>query len=81
MRPSRPSPHATRPAGVTSEVIIGSGKGVVTVPNNASGFDAAGRALIAWDSSWEAMKARQTSSPLLLLARTVTIVEESAAGP
>lgn len=60
---------------VASEVVIGSGKAVVAVPEGAKGFMAAGRALIAWDGSDEAMKAMQAAVPLLRLAETVTILE------
>jgi nucleotide-binding universal stress UspA family protein len=60
---------------ITSEVVIGSGKTVVAVPEDASGFQVAGRALIAWDGSDEAMKAVQAAVPLLALASGVTILE------
>lgn len=60
---------------VASEVVIGSGKVVVAVPESAKGFAANGRALVAWDGSAEAMKALQGAVPLLALARIVTIVE------
>lgn len=60
---------------IASEVVIGSGKTVVAVPEHGTGFGAAGRAMIAWDGSEEAEKALQAAVPLLKLARTVTIVE------
>lgn len=60
---------------ITAEVVIGSGKTVVAVPEDAKGFQVSGRALIAWDGSDEAMKAVQAAVPLLALASGVTIVE------
>ena len=60
---------------VASQVVTGSDRTVVAVPENARGFDAAGVAMIAWDGSEEAMKAVQAAMPLLQLARAVTIVE------
>jgi nucleotide-binding universal stress UspA family protein len=60
---------------IASEVVIGSDKAVVAVPETARGFEAAGHAMIAWDGSDEAVKAMQSAVPLLQLARTVTIVE------
>lgn len=60
---------------VATDVIIGSGRAVVAVPENAAGFNAAGRALVAWDGSEEAMKAMQTAVPELKLASSVTVLE------
>ena len=61
--------------GLVGEVLVGSDKVVVAVPEQARGFAAAGHAMIAWDGSAEAMKAVQTAMPLLGLAGTVTLVE------
>jgi nucleotide-binding universal stress UspA family protein len=60
---------------VASQVVIGSGKAVVAVPEDARGFAAAGVAMVAWDGSEEAMKALQAAVPLLRLANTVNLVE------
>ena len=60
---------------VASEVVIGSGRTVVAVPESPLGFAAAGHAMVAWDGSDEAMRALQGAVPLLKLARTVTITE------
>ena len=60
---------------VASQVVVGSGRLVVAVPEQARGFDAAGLAMVAWDGSDEAMDAVRDSVPLLKLARTVSIVE------
>ena len=61
--------------GTASQIVIGSDKVVVAVPEKARGFDAAGRAMVAWDGSEEASHALERSVPLLQLARTVTLVE------
>jgi nucleotide-binding universal stress UspA family protein len=60
---------------VAGQVVVGSGRLVVAVPEQARGFDVAGLAMVAWDGSDEAMDAVRDSVPLLKLARTVTIVE------
>lgn len=60
---------------IASEVMLGSGKTIVAVPEDLSRFETAGVALVAWDGSGEAMTALQAAVPLLQLARTVTIVE------
>lgn len=60
---------------VAARVMIGSGKAIVAVPETAARFEAAGRALIAWDGSDEAMRAVQTAVPLLKLAQKVVILE------
>jgi len=60
---------------VAAEIIVKSGKPVIAVPEDASGFDAGGLALIAWDGSAEASSALQAAVPLLRLARAVTILE------
>jgi nucleotide-binding universal stress UspA family protein len=60
---------------VVGNVLIGSGKPVVAVPQATRGFDVFGHALIAWDGSPEAEAALQAAVPLLRLARAVTIIE------
>jgi len=60
---------------VAAQVVIGSGRAVVAVPEDATGFAAAGHVLVAFDGSDEASKAIQAAVPLLRLARTVTVVE------
>lgn len=60
---------------VAGEVLIDSGKPLVAVPEKSRGFDAFGRALIAWDGSPEADAALRAAVPLLQLARDVTILE------
>ena len=47
---------------------------VVAVSNVCAGFDAAGKALIAWDGSERAMATVQRAVPLLALAGTVKVV-------
>ena len=67
---------------IASEVVVGSGKLVLAVPEFPLGFDVTGHAMVAWDGSDEAMKALQAATPLLELARMVTIVtiEDGSAG-
>ena len=60
---------------VASEVVIGSGRTVIAVPQSPLGFVATGHAMVAWDGSDEAMRALQGAVPLLKLARTVSIAE------
>ena len=62
---------------VASQVVVGSGRLVVAVPEHALSFDATGVALVAWDGSDEAMNALRSAVPLLKLARSVTILEIS----
>jgi nucleotide-binding universal stress UspA family protein len=59
---------------VASEIVIGSGRTVVAVPEQPLGFNAAGRAVVAWDGSTEAMNAVRAAVPLLALARSVEIL-------
>lgn len=61
--------------GTASQVVIGSDKVVVAVPEKARGFEAAGRAIVAWDGSEQAAHAVERAVPLLQLARTVTLLE------
>lgn len=60
---------------VTSGLVVKSGKPVLAVPENVTGFRAAGEALVAWDGSREASAALCAAVPLLQLAGAVTIVE------
>jgi nucleotide-binding universal stress UspA family protein len=61
--------------GATGEIMIKSGKPVVALPEDAHGFDAFGRALVAWDGSRAAEAALRAAVPLLTLAERVTILE------
>lgn len=60
---------------VATQVVLGSGRAVVAVPEDARGFDAAGTALVAWDGSEQAMNALQSAIPLLRLASKVSLLE------
>lgn len=60
---------------VAGDVLIESGKPIVAVSQQTHGFDAFGRALVAWDGSPEADAALQAAVPLLRLARDITIIE------
>ena len=61
--------------GTASQVVIGTDKVVVAVPEKARGFEAAGRAIVAWDGSEQAAHAIERAIPLLQLARSVTLIE------
>ena len=56
-------------------LVVKSGKPILAVPDSATGFDAGGPALVAWDGSREASAALAAAVPLLRLAASVTIVE------
>lgn len=62
-------------ARIAASVAIDTHKPVVAVPETARHFDAAGRALIAWDGSLPAMTALCAALPLLKLADAVRIIE------
>ena len=59
----------------TSNLIVSSGKPILAVPKEVTGFAASGRALIAWDGSLQADAAVQAAIPLLRLATHVTVAE------
>lgn len=60
---------------VVGEVLIKTGRPVVAVPAQHSGFDVGGDAVVAWDGSSSAQAALRAATPLLQLASGVTIVE------
>lgn len=60
---------------IVGEVLIKSGHPILAVPADAKGFDAYGRAIVAWDGSNEAEKALRAAVPLLQHAGSVVIVE------
>lgn len=60
---------------VASNLIVRTGKPILAVPERATGFAAAGRALVAWDGSRQADAALQAAVPVLRLATHVTVVE------
>lgn len=57
------------------EVLIGSGKPIVAIPDDARGFSVKGRALVAWDGSSHAAAALRQAVPLLALAGSVIVLE------
>lgn len=59
---------------VVSEVVMGSGKPVVAVPEAARGLSTHGNALIAWNGSSEVADTMRAVTPLLAKAQTVSIV-------
>jgi nucleotide-binding universal stress UspA family protein len=65
-------PDMRRLAG---ELLVSAETPVLAVPEEARSFDAAGRALIAWDGSKPAQEALQAAIPLLKLAENVTLLE------
>ena len=62
-------------AALVGELIVKSGKPIVAVPDDARGFNAAGRAIVAWDGSPASTAALQAATPLLTVAESVIIVE------
>lgn len=59
---------------VVSEVVMGSGKPIVAVPEAARGLATHGNALIAWNGSSEVADTMRAVTPLLTRAQTVSIV-------
>ena len=59
---------------VVSEVVMGSGKPIVAVPEAARGLATHGNALIAWNGSSEVADTMRAVTPLLAVAKTVSIV-------
>ncbi len=60
---------------VVSDVVAGSGKPIVAVPETARGLATHGNALIAWNGSSEVADTMRAVTPLLALAKTVTLVK------
>ncbi|MGZ8361632.1 MAG: universal stress protein [Allosphingosinicella sp.] len=60
---------------LASALVVTARKPLLAVPAGATGFDAAGAALVAWDGSREAATALASALPLLQLAKHVTILE------
>lgn len=60
---------------IVSEVLTQSHALVVAVAGSCRGFDAAGKAMIAWDGSERAMSTMQRAVPLLALADMVKIYQ------
>ena len=67
-----PSPDMDR---AVAGLVVKAGKPVLAVPDDATGLNLAGTALIAWDGSNAASAALSAAVPLLRLADCVTIVE------
>lgn len=61
--------------GLAGALVVESGKPVLAAGEAATGFRAAGSALVAWDGSREASDALGMAVPLLALADKVTILE------
>lgn len=58
-----------------ADLIVRSGKPILAVPDDMAAFDAAGRALVAWDGSPAASAALTAAVPLLKVADSVTLIE------
>lgn len=63
------------PRRIAADVTIKSGRPVLAVPGVATGLNAAGKALVAWDGSGPAANALKAALPLLQLAGDVTLFE------
>lgn len=59
---------------LVGDAVIKTGKPIVAVPQNGTGFDLYGHAVVAWDGSRAAEAALQASIPLVKHAGTVTIL-------
>jgi len=63
---------------LASKLVIRSGKPIVAMPRACSGFNAGGRATVAWDGSLPAMAAMSAAVPLLRIASDVQLLEVGA---
>lgn len=61
--------------GIASSILVRSHTPLVAVPECSEGFNAAGRALIAWNGSEEVAMTMQAAVPLLKLAASVQLFE------
>jgi nucleotide-binding universal stress UspA family protein len=59
---------------LAAQVAAKAGRLVLAVPPSCKGFDAAGRALVAWNGSREAGEALRAAVPLLQRAASVTLI-------
>lgn len=62
---------------LVGDVVLKSGSAILAVPEGATGVDAFGSALIAWDGSREVDAALRAAVPLLQKASAVVIIEVS----
>ncbi|MGE5722584.1 MAG: universal stress protein [Sphingomonadales bacterium] len=74
-------PTAPDMLAAASSIILETRKPVIAVSEKCRGFDASGRAIVAWDGSLPAMAALTASVPLLLLAGSVNLVEIQGDSP
>lgn len=68
-------PTSPNMAAVASKVALHSHKPIVAVPQDCTGFDASGTAVVAWDGSMPAAAALTASVPLLALSRRVIVLQ------
>jgi nucleotide-binding universal stress UspA family protein len=59
---------------VASQVVMGSGRPVLAVPEGTRRLDAAGHVMIAWNGSAPVIETMRAAVPLLALAQTVTLL-------
>lgn len=64
--------------GIASSILTMARTPLVAVPDKGKGFDATGRALIAWDGSEQVEATMQAAIPLLQLATSVQLFEVGA---
>jgi nucleotide-binding universal stress UspA family protein len=60
---------------LVGEMLLKSGKPIVAVPQHGKSFDVFGNVLVAWDGSAQAEAALRAATPLMQLAKAVTILE------
>ncbi len=67
---------------VAADLVMSAGQPIVAVPADAHGLDVGGDVLIAWNGSAPAQETLRAATPLLALARSVTLAEfGEIAGP
>ncbi|WP_426258293.1 universal stress protein [Sphingomonas sp. DC1600-2] len=62
-------------ANLPGELLIRTNRPILAVPEDATGLDLTGTAVVAWDGSPEAEAALRAAVPLLQLAKSVTLLE------
>lgn len=75
-----PLDDAPPPELSVSSLTVGVRCPVLALPSDARGFRLTGRAMVAWDGSFEAANALRSAVPMLALADAVDVVTIGAAG-
>jgi nucleotide-binding universal stress UspA family protein len=68
-------PTSPNMARIASKVALESRRPIVAVPQDCTGFDVSGTAIVAWDGSMPAAAALTAAVPLLRLARRVVVLQ------